>query len=137
MNLLKVLAAGGATLAAVVLVVTLLASVWLGGRAEAVQRVVPHDAATAALLGEVGTPVGRVDNYIILNEGAFLDETTDAGAQLVSETFLKENNVYPLQLKTVTFLRNLVAAVSLAALLLLGGLWLWLRRRGEPARANA
>ena len=137
MNILKVLAAGGAILAAVVLVVTLLASVWLGSRAEPVQRVVPHDEATAALLGEVGTPVGRVDRYIILNEGAFLGETGDAGAQLVSETFLKENDVYPLQLKTVTFLRNLVAAASLAAFLLLGGLWLWLRRRGEPAPANA
>ncbi len=136
MNTLKVLAAGGAILAATVLVVTLLVSVWLSSRAEAVQRVVPHDEATAALLGEVGTPVGRVDDYVILNEGAFLGATTDAGAHLVSEPFLEENNVYPLQLKTVTFLRNLVAAASLAAFVLFTGLWLWLRRRREPAPAS-
>ena len=134
MNLLKNLAGGLAILAALLLIITLIASAWLVSRAEPVQRIVPHDEATATLLGEVGTPVGRVDDYIILNSDAFIEETTDTGARLVSEPFLEENNVYPWQLKTVTFLRNTISAVSLAAFVLLGALWFWLRRKGDVQR---
>ena len=120
-------------LAALLLVATLLASAWFSNRAERAQRVIPHDEATAALLGEVGTP----DDYIIFDENAFLDETTADGARFVSEPFLEENDVYPLQLKTVAFLRNLVATLSLAALVVCGGVWLWLRRRGRAGQVNA
>ena len=136
MTLFKNVAGAATGLAALLLVATLLASAWFSNRAERVQRVVPHDEATAALLGEVGTPVGRPDDYIIFDENAFLAETAADGARLVSEPFLEENGVYPLQLKTVAFLRNLVATLSLAALVVCGGAWLWLRRRGV-GRASA
>ena len=136
MNILRLIAGGGALLAALLLVTTLVASAWLVSRAERVQRIVPHDEATATLLGEVGTPVGRPDDYIIFHRGAFTGETTDEGAQLVSEPFLEENNVYPWQLKTVIFLRNLISAVSLAAFVLLGGVWFWLWQRGKDTEAR-
>ena len=129
MTILKNVAGVAAILAALLLVVTLGASVWLSSRAERAQRIIPHDEATAALLGEIGTPVGRVDEYIIFNRNAFLDGTADGGARLVSEPFLEENSVYPLQLKTVTFLRNVISMVSLAIFVVCGGVWLWLRRR--------
>ena len=133
MNTVKNLAGVAAILAALLLAVTLAVSVWLQSRAELVQRVTPHDEATATLLDEVGTLVGREDRYIILDRGAFLGETTVRDAQYVSEPYLKENNVYPLQLKTVTFFRNLIVAVSLGAFVLFGGVWLGLRRRGRRA----
>ena len=129
MTILKNVAGVAAILAALLLVVTLGASVWLSSRAERAQRIIPHDEATAALLGEIGTPVGRVDEYIIFNRNAFLDGTADGGARLVSEPFLEENSVYPLQLKTVTFLRNVISMVSSAIFVVCGGVWLWLRRR--------
>ena len=136
MNILRLIAGGGALLAALLLVTTLVASAWLVSRAERVQRIVPHDEATATLLGEVGTPVGRPDDYIIFHRGAFIGETPE-GVQLVSEPFLEENNVYPWQLKTVIFLRNLISAVSLAAFVLLGGVWFWLwQRRGNDTEAR-
>ena len=133
MTILKNVAGVAAILAALLLVVTLVASVWLSGRAERAQRIIPHDEATAALLGEIGTPVGRVDEYIIFNRNAFLDGTADGGARLVSEPFLEENSVYPLQLKTVTFLRNVISMVSSAIFVVCGGVWLWLRRRGRAS----
>ena len=137
MTIIKNLAGVAAVLAALLLIVTLAVSVWLQSRAELVQRVTPHDEATATLLGEVGTPVGREDDYIILDRGAFLGETTAQDAQYVSEPYLEENNVYPLQLKTITFLRNLIVAVSAGALVLFGGVWFGLRRRQrKPAYIN-
>ena len=137
MTIIKNLAEVAAILAALLLIVTLAVSVWLQSRAELVQRVTPHDEATATLLGEVGTPVGREDDYIILNRGAFLGEMTAQDAQYVSEPYLEENNVYPLQLKTVTFLRNLIVAVSAGALVLFGGVWFGLRQRQrKPAHIN-
>ena len=136
MTILKNVVKGGTILAALSLVVTLVASVWLSSQAGPVQRVIPHDEATAALLNEVGTPVGRVDEYIIFNRNAFLGETADGNARLVSEPFLEENDIYPLQLKTVRFLRNLIGLVSLAVLVVCGAVWLWLRRRERAGGAS-
>ncbi len=133
MNTVKNLAGIAAILAALLLIVTLAASAWLQSRAELVQRVTPHDEATATLLDEVGTLVGREDTYVILDRGAFLGETTVRDAQYVSERYLEENNVYPLQLKTVTFLRNLISVISAGAFVLFGGVWFRLRRRGRNA----
>jgi hypothetical protein len=49
----------------------------------------------------------------------------------VNEKYLRENNIYPLQVKTVEFFRNIVALVAGLGAALMG--WLWSRAvRGTP-----
>lgn len=124
-----------AGLLAVLALVALLGSLAVGTAmtrgATLVQRVEPAASAEALFGGDTGpgTPLGSPQRVVIRDEGAFLPGTAPGGARYVSEAYLRENGLYPLQVKTVEFIRNLVAAVSLAALLLFGGLWAWARRR--------
>ena len=142
MRTLRRLSLAAALLAAFVLCATLLASLWLGAQAKRAQRVLPHDAATAALLDEVGVPVGKVSRYLIFDEAAFLEGATPDGTRLIDERYLLENGIYPWQLKTVTFARNLVLGICgtvliLLCILLCGvGWWLGRRRSIKLARAQ-
>ena len=120
-----------AVLALAALVLSLVVSAFLLREATLVQRVEPA-GAVGALFGDAegpGTPIGSPQQLIVRDEKAFLPGQSGDGARYVSETYLRENGVYPLQVKTVELVRNLVALAALAALLVFGGLWAWARRR--------
>lgn len=118
-------------LALAALVLSLVVGAFLLRDAALVQRVEPA-GAVGSLFGDAegpGTPIGSPQRLIVRDERAFLPGQSGDGARYVSETYLRENGVYPLQVKTVELVRNLVAGGSAAALLLFGGLWAWARRR--------
>ncbi|MVN89118.1 hypothetical protein GO986_20465 [Deinococcus sp. HMF7620] len=120
-----------ALLCLLALLVTLLTGWWYGRGAQLVQLVTPTSAAATSLFGESGpgTLIGSPQQMIIRDPEAFLDGRTAGGARYVNDTYLKAQNIYPLQLKTVRFVQLAVAAGFAAALLLFGGLWFLARRR--------
>lgn len=71
-------------------------------RAKKVQRV-QIDAASS-LFDEAGVPIGTPQEMIIDDPKAFLGKKDESGAELVSENYLQEKGIYPLQLQTVRFL---------------------------------
>lgn len=116
------------------LALSLFASSWpvaafVGRDAVLAQRVIPQ-VAGADLFGDSspGTPVGSPQMLIIRDPRAFIGPP-EQSPRLVNENFLRENHIYPLQLKTVEFFRNLIAAVSGAGFVLLAGLLTLLRRQ--------
>ncbi|SMB80222.1 hypothetical protein [Deinococcus hopiensis] len=130
LRLLRRLAGTLAVLALLALPISVLVSGGMTQHAALVQRVEPSANAEALFGGDggPGTPLGSPQRVIIRDEKAFLPGTGENGARFVSEAYLREHGLYPLQVKTVEFVRNVVAAVSLAALLLFGALWMWARR---------
>ena len=119
---------------AVLALLVLLLSFVVGGvltrDATLVQRVEPN--AAGALFGEAdspGTPIGSPQLLIVRDQAAFLPGEGEGGARFVNETYLRESGQYPLQVKTVELIRNLVALGSGVAALLFGAVWLWARRR--------
>lgn len=122
-----------ALLCVLALLVTLLAGWWYGRDAQLVQLVTPSSAAASSLFGDSGpgTPIGSPQEMVIRDPAAFLEGRTAGGARYVSDTYLKAQNIYPLQLKTVRFVQGAAAAGFAAALLVFGGLWLLARRPGR------
>ncbi|GGK41047.1 hypothetical protein GCM10008955_38610 [Deinococcus malanensis] len=102
--------------------------------AQLVQRVEPADSASASLFGdaEEGTLIGSPQLLIMRDAAAFLPGTTEGGARLVSETYLKDHGIYPLQAKSVWFIRNLVLLAALVMFVLGGLIWLVTRRGATP-----
>lgn len=97
-------------------------------RGELIQRIEPHDEAIAELLGEIGTPIGSPLVMIIDDQRAFLSGESPEGVKLVSEPYLQENGIYPLQLKTVAYVTKLVR-IGTAIVFGLGSLGIWLTGR--------
>lgn len=119
-----------ALLALVTLLLSLAVSALLTRDAALVQRVEP--SAAASLFGEEdgpGTPIGSPQRLIVRDPAAFLPGEGEGGVRFVNETYLRERGVYPLQVKTVELVRNLVALGAGLAALVFGGLWLWARGR--------
>ncbi len=117
-----------AILASITVVLALGFGAWFESRAVNVQRIDPHPADLAALLGEAGTPIGSPQRLLIFDEQAFVAGTSPDGAKMVSETYLLEKNIYPLQWKTLEFVRNIMVLVAgLVGVLALGLTW-FLRR---------
>jgi hypothetical protein len=105
-----------------------------------VQRLEPSNSAISSLFGDGadgannasgggGTPIGSPQLLIIDDQAAFLPGTAVGGARLVSDTYLREKSIYPLQAKTVVFFRDIVVASALAAALVFGGLWFFGRSK--------
>lgn len=119
-----------ALLCVLALLLTLLTGWWYGRGAQLVQLVTPSSAAASSLFGDSGpgTLIGSPQQMVIRDPGAFLEGSTAEGARYVSDTYLKAQNIYPLQLKTVRFVEMAVAAGFAVALLIFGGLWLLARR---------
>lgn len=127
-----------AVLALLALIVSLSVGTLLLRDAVLVQRVEPS-AGASALFGDSsgpGTPIGSPQRLIVRDEAAFLPGEGPGGARYVSETYLRERGVYPLQAKTVELVRLLAALGSAAALLVCGGLWLWAGRRVRASAAR-
>jgi hypothetical protein len=106
----------------------------LQGRSVLAQRLEPHSSELSAALGELGTPIGSPQRLVIFDERAFLGNPQPDGSRLVSERYLVENNIYPLQWKTVEFVRNAVALSSGLGLLVCGLTWWQLARRRGSSR---
>ncbi|WP_019586308.1 hypothetical protein [Deinococcus apachensis] len=85
-------------LALVALVLSLVVSAVLLRDAALVQRVEPA-GAVGALFGDTespGTPIGSPQRLIVRDAGAFLPGQSQDGVRYLSETYLRENGVYPL-----------------------------------------
>ncbi len=125
---------------------------WFASRAVLCQRVEP--SAESALFGEVGTKIGSPQMVIVSDPKAFLSSSLEGsappsaspsplegeglpgsgrdgvggGARLLNERYLRENGIYPLQLRTVRFFaywtRIGCAAAAILAVLAL----FWIRR---------
>jgi hypothetical protein len=96
------------------------------GKAQLVQRVqvIP---AEENIFGDPPTPIGSPQLMIIEDKGAFVEGEGPDGAKLVSEGYLTENKIYPLQLQTVRFFAEnarlgsgIAFAVCLLGAILLG-----------------
>lgn len=89
-------------------------------RATLVQRIQQDEAAS--LFGEAGTPIGSPQRLIIDDHGAFM-AGEENGVRLVSQNYLDQHKIYPLQLQTIQFFMRYirigagtVLVLSLAAL---------------------
>lgn len=102
---------------------------YFSSQAQLTQRIAPYDTAVAELTGDFGEPIGQPQLMIINDEAAFLPGKGPDGALFVSDPYLKEHGIYPLQLKTVDFVASTTQWIGLSSLLLGLGLRLWLRRK--------
>ena len=105
------------------------------GKAIYAQRV-EFDEAAASLFGDTNPyqEIGSPQYLVIEDKAALLPGKTKDGAQMVSENYLREKKVYPLQLKTVDFVGSLIQQASGAALvvsLLLLALMAYRRRKAK------
>lgn len=79
----------------------------------------------AELFGENQSNVyiGSPQKFLALPTQAYMQGVGEKGAQLIDNVYLKQNGIYPFQVKTIEFIRNVVAICSI-----LGGalmLYLW------------
>ena len=128
-----------ALLSLVLAVLAFLAGWSFGQGAQLIQRVQPTTQAEASLFGDdsgvPGTPIGQPQRLIIRDPAAFLEGEGEGGVRYVSETYLSEKGIYPLQLKTVDVVRNVA---TLGFLILAALLWWWghrVRRRMPVIRS--
>ncbi|AFZ69317.1 hypothetical protein [Deinococcus peraridilitoris] len=123
---------------ALILAVSILVgAVFTTRGAQLVQRVEPGTTGSASLFGDSGqgTLIGSPQLLIIRDEQAFLPGRGPAGSRLVSEQYLREHQLYPLQAKTVGFIRDLLLLGTLGLFVLGAALW-WPRRKVAVARAG-
>jgi len=104
----------------------------LAAKAQLVQRMKPYDPDTAALVGEIGTPIGSPQQMVITDEKAFLPGRGETGARLVNDDYLKAHGEYPLQVKTIHYAAGLVRMGTGAASLIGLAVFLWTRKRLRP-----
>jgi hypothetical protein len=103
-----------------------------------VQLIQPEDAAVAGLFAEetsgepAGTKLGSPQVMVIRDSEAFLEGTGTQGERFVSQKYLDEKQIYPLQVKTILFLRNVTAMLAGLGALLCAGLWFWTGSRLKP-----
>jgi hypothetical protein len=127
------------------LALSVFVGVWVIGlalqsRSVVAQRIEPHSPELAAALGELGTPIGTPQALVIFDERAFLGAVNPDGSRIVSERYLSDNGIYPLQWKTVEFVRNALALGSAIAAALFGLIWWRLvprRSAGQPRAKSA
>ncbi len=110
------------------LIASIVIERFYASQAKLVQRVLV-DQAAFELFGETGTPIGGPELMIITDSKAFVGKKTAEGAEIVSEQYLRDHKVYPLQLKTVRYVAGLVRIASLVGLVLAAGALLLLARR--------
>ena len=138
MKLLNMLGCAMLAIGMVALLGSIIVPKVLTSKAQLTQRMTPYDADTAALTGDIGTPVGEPQSMIIDEERAFLKGKGETGARLVDDNYLKVKGIYPLQVKTVDFVAGLVrlGTATVAGIGLL--LFLWTRKvLGRAAKANS
>lgn len=112
-------------------VMSVLGASFTARGAQLVQRVEVSADTGASLFGgaETGTPIGSPQLLIVRDEQAFLPGSGAGGVRLISEGYLREHQIYPLQAKTVWFIRDMLLLGALALLVLGIALHWWVRRR--------
>lgn len=86
-------------------------------------------SAEGALFGDAYENIGTPQTFVILDRSTLIEEPNDEGVKMLSEDKLKEKDLPPLQLKTVTFITGLTR-LGFGALLVIGlGVSLWLSRK--------
>lgn len=121
----------GLAIVAMVLVIgSLIVSGVLTSNAVFAQRAEKLEAAE--LFGDTQQRVliGSPQNFLALDAKAFMEGTGDQGAKLLNDTYLRENNIYPIQVKTVEFFRNATVLASILGGGLMLLLW-WLGHRSS------
>jgi hypothetical protein len=122
-------------LALVVLLGSFIVASLFSSGAQLVQLIEPGDAAVASLFGDaqtdepVGTKIGTPQLIVIRDQSAFLEGTGAQGERFANMQYLNENKIYPVQVKTIDFFRNLTALISVLGGSAMAGLWLWTRLR--------
>ncbi len=94
------------------------------------------DPTAAELFGDEGTPIGSPQMMIIDHPDAFLEGRTEEGALKVSERYLEEKGIYPLQLQTVRLFTGTARIASLLAGALCALIWAFvvIRMRGRSEK---
>lgn len=113
MKVLRILALIGSFVSLLFLVGTPIVQSQLNQKSQLVQRI--QVDPSAELFGELGNPIGSPQRMIIEDKAAFLNKKSPEGAEYVSEAYLKEHKIYPLQVQTVDFIsRNILIASGIA-----------------------
>ncbi|MFN3267154.1 MAG: hypothetical protein ACK41E_10000 [Deinococcales bacterium] len=118
-----------AILAAVVGLGSLLVSSILTRGAVFAQLAQENEAAE--LFGDTSQKIliGSPQNFLALAPEAFFEGKGDQDARLINSDYLRENNIYPIQVKTVEFFRNLTLLVSAVGGALMLVLWRLAQRK--------
>ncbi len=122
-------------LALVVLIGSFIAASLFSNGAQLVQLIEPGEAATASLFGDTqtgepaGDKIGTPQLIVIRDQNAFLEGTGAQGERFANIKYLNEKKIYPLQVKTINFLRDVTALIAALGAILMAGLWFWSRSR--------
>ena len=92
---------------------------------KAVFAQLAEKSETAELFGDSQEQIliGSPQKFLALDPKVFLEGTGDQGAKLINDSYLRENKIYPVQVKTVEFFRNVILLVCLLGGALMFGLW--------------
>ena len=125
MRIAAIISAVLAILALISIVVTFPIEGTYASKAKLIQRVEKNECAS--LFGDEGTKIGSPQQMIIEDPKAFMGEPNAEGIYQVDDKYLKDNNIPPLQLKTVSFVLSMARMGLGAALLILGAsaFFLW------------
>ena len=125
-------------LAIVVLVGNFVVANVFSSGAKLVQLIEPGDAAVSSLFADApegepaGTKIGTPQMIVIRDRAAFLTGTGAQGERFANMAYLNEKKIYPLQVKTIHFFRNLTAFFAVLGGLITAGVWFWSGRRLKP-----
>jgi hypothetical protein len=119
---------GLAILAGVVGLGSVLTSSLLTRGAVYAQLALKNEAAELFGDSSPKTLIGSPQNFLALAPQAFFEGTGENGAKLLNDSYLKENNIYPIQVKTVEFFRNVIVLVCAVGGALMLILWQLARR---------
>lgn len=142
MNRVRGIAGVLAVLALVVCAGSFVVAGVLSNGSSLVQLIQPEDAAVAGLFAQetssepAGTKIGSPQVMVIRDQKAFLEGIGTQGERFVSQKYLEEKQIYPLQVKTILFFRNITALIAALGAVLMGGLWFWNRSR-SPVRIRS
>lgn len=87
----------------------------------------------AALFGEIGEKIGSPQMYVVFDQKAVLPSPEGEQTKFLNNTYLKQHGLYPLQMKTVSYLVGIVRIALGIAFLLALALLLMLRARSSKA----
>jgi hypothetical protein len=112
-----------AILAGVLLVGSLVASSLLLRGSVYAQLAERLEAAELFGESQNNVYIGSPQKFLAFPPEAYLQGIGEQGAQLINNAYLKQNGIYPFQVKTVEFIRNIIAICSLLGGMLMLLLW--------------
>ena len=121
-----------AILAGVLLVGSLVASSLLLRGSIYAQLAEKLEAAELFGENQSNVYIGSPQKFLALPSQAYMQGIGEKGAQLIDNVYLKQNGIYPFQVKTVEFIRNVIAICSLLGGILMLYLWAKANRLSQP-----